>query len=480
MQAMPIRIFLVLFLLVLIYPSSLVAATEQRVALVIGNGAYGSGPLKNPVNDATDMAATLKRMGFSVILKTNARFKDMDSAIREFGRRLSRSEVGLFYFAGHGIQVGGVNYLIPTGANVEKEEDVRYEAVDAGRVLAEMSHANNGLNIVILDSCRNNPFARSFRSETRGLAVIGHVPKGAFISYATSPGDVARDGDGRNSPYTKALMQHMKKPGLPIETVFKKVRQTLDSETGGKQIPWESSSLKGDFFFVPGASGSKGGVVRDEAAETTSAATDNLDDESRKLEAEQRRLEEERSSFVKKKALEEKRQKIAEERERLAAEQEAERQAAKERKQAKKSTTIAMAKRPSQPTVSEIGRDGRFIAYDNETVLDTRTNLMWAAKDNGGNIDWANAKSYCKSYQGGGYTDWRMPTRDELSGLHEPNKKTRLGFQLTELIDLSSCFQWTSDVQGLDNYYGFSGVDLYWMQMSTARGKRALPVRSAK
>lgn len=121
------RFFLSFMLLTLCLPGIAFSAPERRTALVIGDGRYDVGPLKNPVNDATDMAATLKRMGFSVILKTNARFKDMDSAIREFGRKLSRSEVGLFYFAGHGVQVGGINYLIPTGANVEKEESDRPE-----------------------------------------------------------------------------------------------------------------------------------------------------------------------------------------------------------------------------------------------------------------------------------------------------------------------------------------------------------------
>jgi len=255
MKTISKRIFLLLFILFLIYPSLSSAATEQRIALVIGNSAYNSGPLKNPVNDATDIASTLKRLGFNVVLKTNVRLRDMDSSIREFGRKLSKSDVGLFYFAGHGIQVSGVNYLIPVGANIEKEEDVRYEAIDAGRVLSEMAHASNGLNIIILDACRNNPFARSFRSESRGLAIIGHVPKGSFISYATSPGDLARDGEGRNSPYTKSLLQYMKQPGLPIEGVFKKVRQTLDAESGGKQIPWELSSLSGDFYFNPPKAG---------------------------------------------------------------------------------------------------------------------------------------------------------------------------------------------------------------------------------
>ncbi len=245
------RLFLCFLILVLCLPGIAPAAPERRTALVIGNGAYETGRLKNPVNDATDMAATLKRMGFNVILKTNASQREMDEAVREFGRSLARSDVGLFFFAGHGIQTGGSNYLVPVGARIEKEEDVRFEAIDAGRILSEMDYANNGLNIVLLDACRNNPFARSFRSENRGLAIIGQVPKGAFISYATAPGDVARDGEGRNSPYTGALLQQMQTPGVPIETVFKRVRQKLDSETGGKQVPWESSSLKGDFYFVP-------------------------------------------------------------------------------------------------------------------------------------------------------------------------------------------------------------------------------------
>jgi cyclophilin family peptidyl-prolyl cis-trans isomerase/uncharacterized caspase-like protein len=314
MQAMPLRIILILTILFLLNPSSLLSAMEQRTALIIGNGSYSNGSLKNPVNDATDIASTLKRLGFNVVLKTNVRLRDMDSSIREFGKKLSKSDVGLFYFAGHGIQVSGVNYLIPVGANIEKEEDVRYEAIDAGRVLSEMAYANNGLNIIILDACRNNPFARSFRSESRGLAIIGHVPKGSFISYATSPGDLARDGEGRNSPYTKSLLQYMKQPGLPIEGVFKKVRQTLDDETGGKQIPWESSSLKGDFYFVHGKGSQASAVLKQEAA----AFDDGLRTERIKIEEEMEKLRKEKEIIEQNKALEEEQRHIEEERANLA------------------------------------------------------------------------------------------------------------------------------------------------------------------
>ena len=235
--------FLFIFLII---NSSL--AAEQRTALVIGNSAYESGNLTNPVNDSGDMAGALKKLGFEVIYKKNVRHRDMEEAIEDFGNRLKRGGVGLFYYAGHGVQINGVNYLIPIGARIRKESDVKFEAVDANRILDEMGNANNGLNIVILDACRDNPFARSFRSASRGLAIISSAPEGSFISYATGPGQVAMDGEKRNSPYTAALLKYMNVPGMPIEQVFKNVRISLE---GLKQTPWELSSLKGEFFFTP-------------------------------------------------------------------------------------------------------------------------------------------------------------------------------------------------------------------------------------
>ncbi len=238
------------------------AIAEQRLALVIGNAVYGFSPLKNPVNDASDMAVTLQKLGFTVILKKNVTLKEMEESIQDFGNRLRQGGVGLFYFAGHGLQAGGVNYLVPIGARIDKESDIKYEAVDGGRILDEMANAANGMNIVILDACRDNPFARRFRSASRGLAIMGSAPVGTYISYSTGPGQVALDGDGRNSPFASALMQYMKEPGLTIEQVFKNVRHQLGQETGGKQVPWELSSLDGEFFFMPG-SFAKTGSVRD-------------------------------------------------------------------------------------------------------------------------------------------------------------------------------------------------------------------------
>jgi hypothetical protein len=246
-----IPLILYLILLALCLQDIANAAPEQRTALVIGNGSYDIGPLRNPANDATDMAATLKRLGFSVTLKNNARQQEMEEAIHDFGLKLKRGGAGLFFYAGHGIQINGRNYLIPIGARIEKETDAKYQAIDAEMVLDEMGNAGNPLNIVILDACRDNPLGRSMRNAGRGLAIISDAPQGTLITFSTSPGKTAADGEGRNSPYTAALLKHMTEPGQLVEQVFKKVRQTLTAQSGGKQIPWELSSLQGNFVFAP-------------------------------------------------------------------------------------------------------------------------------------------------------------------------------------------------------------------------------------
>ena len=225
-------------------------AEGRRVALVIGNGAYKEAPLRNPSNDARDIAASLRSLGFEVILRQDADLKSMERAIDDFYNSLKKGGTGLFYFAGHGIQVGGINYLVPVGARIASESDVRYQAVDAGRVLGKMEDAGNGLNLVILDACRNNPFARSFRSAAgMGLAKMD-APTGSFIAYATAPGSVAADGSGKNGVYTKHLLLNVNTPGLSVEELFKRVRLGVVAETGKKQVPWEASSLTGSFSFA--------------------------------------------------------------------------------------------------------------------------------------------------------------------------------------------------------------------------------------
>ncbi len=257
----------VVLLLAGLFPVHSLQAAPARHALVIGNGGYAQMPLRNPVNDAEDMAAALREVGFEVTLKIDADQRTMEESIRAFSQRLREDTVGLFYYAGHGVQSEGRNYLIPLGAGIQNEPDLRYEAVDAGYVLDYMAAAGNGLNIVILDACRNNPYRGRFRSMTRGLAKMD-APRGAILAYATSPGDVAADGEGRNGTYTKHLLTALKEPGVPIERVFKRVRIGVSTETAGAQVPWEESSLMGDFYFrvpsqaataAPPVSGQSGG-----------------------------------------------------------------------------------------------------------------------------------------------------------------------------------------------------------------------------
>jgi carboxyl-terminal processing protease len=229
---------------------------EHRVALVIGNSSYPSAPLKNPVNDARAISAKFRSLGFDVIVRENVKQKDMTRAITQFGEKLAKSgTVGIFYYAGHGMQVRGKNYLIPVDAQISSEASVRSEAVDVDSLLEQL--ATSALGIVILDACRNNPFERRFRGASGGLAQMD-APKGTLIAYATAPGKVASDGDGRNGLYTQEFLRMLDEPGLKVEDVFKRVRRRVADATADQQVPWESSSLTGDFYFVRGAQEAEG------------------------------------------------------------------------------------------------------------------------------------------------------------------------------------------------------------------------------
>jgi hypothetical protein len=226
-------------------------SVNQRVALVIGNSDYDAGPLLNPENDAKAMASALRKTGFEVLEYINlASPAEMKRAIRDFGRKIQNGGVGLFYYAGHGIQVGGKNYLIPTKAQIFAEEEVEYEGVDVGFVMSQMEIARNRMNIIILDACRNNPFARSWRSAGGGGLAFIDAPAGTLIAYSTAPGKVASDGTGANGLYTEELLKQIQHPGLKIEDVFKNVRVEVLQRSNNMQTPWESSSLVGDFYFI--------------------------------------------------------------------------------------------------------------------------------------------------------------------------------------------------------------------------------------
>jgi hypothetical protein len=244
------------------------------VALVIGNGAYATSPLANPPKDANLVASALRAVGFEVIEQTNVDQRQMKLAIEEFGENASSSEVALFYFAGHGVQVNGRNYLIPVGANIRSEGEVDIEAVDLARVLTRLDQGHARMKLVILDACRNNPFERSYRSDTRGLAFVS-APHGTLIAYATSPGSVAEDGSGGNSAYSAALAQQVRVPGLGVEEVFKRVRTQVRNETNERQTPWESSSIEGQFYFVADGSVPQGVEPAPAATPTTTGSSSN-------------------------------------------------------------------------------------------------------------------------------------------------------------------------------------------------------------
>jgi hypothetical protein len=229
---------------------SAINVVGKRVALVIGNANYKTHPLRNPTNDANDVSVALKSSEFQVIDLRDATLQQMRAGVRQFGDRLINNDVGLVYYSGHGVEVKGRNYFIPVNADIQREDEISDQGLDVSLVLEKMSTAGKGVNILIVDACRDDPFGRSFRSSSRGLANMD-APRGTIIAYATSPGKVASDGDPRerNSPYTKNLIKAMQQPNKPIEQVFKEVRRAVQEETKNQQTPWENTSLSGDFYF---------------------------------------------------------------------------------------------------------------------------------------------------------------------------------------------------------------------------------------
>ncbi|MFV0491458.1 MAG: caspase domain-containing protein [Pseudorhodobacter sp.] len=230
------------------------AWAEERIALVVGNSTYAEvTSLDNPVSDARLIARTLEGQGFDVTLLIDADQARMGSAIAQFGRALrvaGTDATGLFYYAGHGVQSFGLNYLLPVDVALQDAADLGLLAIEANTVLRQMFSARNRTNIVILDACRNNPFQDIPDLGDNGLAEM-NAPTGTFLSYATAPGAVALDGLDGNSPFSRALAEELPTPGLPIEQLFKNVRVRVIEDTRGQQTPWDTSSLTQNFEFQP-------------------------------------------------------------------------------------------------------------------------------------------------------------------------------------------------------------------------------------
>lgn len=239
-------------------------AGARRTALIIGNSAYPSGGLANPINDASLVAKTLRALGYQVRILENATLRTMIDTTREWISGTVDADVRVFYFAGHGVQSNAKNYLVPVDAEIQSEHELPTAAFDIGAVIERLSRAAHGVNVIVLDACRNSPFPATVNKLAgRGVASDGlkieYAPKGTIVAFSTSPGMVARDGKGlANSVYARNLAEQMSVPGLTVESVFKRVRTAVIEQTSNGQIPWESSSLVGEFCFRAGAQGACG------------------------------------------------------------------------------------------------------------------------------------------------------------------------------------------------------------------------------
>ena len=243
------------------------ANPEKRIALVIGNSSYRFSPLKNPVNDARAVSASLRALGFTVTVRENTNLQALIDAMRNFWLESKHSDVRLVFYAGHGVQVRGKNYLVPVDTDLLSEEEVPAKSADLTGLLERLGELESGVNIVILDACRTNPFANLTIAaadgralKTRGAARLGlaqvSAPQGTLVAFSTAPGSTAIDsGKAPNSLYTKHLLANLSMPGLPLEQMFKRVRIGVAQETKRAQVPWENSSLMGDFCFktLPGS-----------------------------------------------------------------------------------------------------------------------------------------------------------------------------------------------------------------------------------
>lgn len=240
----------------------------NRIALVVGVSAYPTNPLANPVNDANDMASTLEDFDFDTIVRTDCNIAAFDDALDEFESRLNAYDAGLFFFAGHGLQIDGANYLVMTDTENSSQQRAKRTSVDLNSVLGIMNNSSAGISIVILDACRNDPWQRGWTRDlnNRGLAPV-FAPKGTIIGYATSPGETASDGIGRNGTYTGAFLERIKEKDRPIEIIFKKVRNDVAAATNGDQTTWEHTSLSGEFYFDVSVATAAGGYSPEACAD---------------------------------------------------------------------------------------------------------------------------------------------------------------------------------------------------------------------
>jgi len=403
--------------LVLSVPSE---AAEKRLALVIGNDGYKLKPLSGPVNDAIDMEKALRKLGFEVIISTEAGQSEMLRAIGQFGEKLRKADVGLFYYSGHGVQNKGENYLIPTDTEKEilqSEVNLRFKAVPAAIITDTMNEAGNRLNIVILDACRSNPYSKGFKSMRKGLAKMDGT-SGMFIAYAAEADKEAEaaGSDSRNSIYTAHLLKHIGVPGLPMERMFKEVRKGVLKDTGNEQRPCEYGSITDDFYF-----NGEGGQKPEQERETV---TDTVKKPKYQLRKTPMTVSEDEALTVFRLKKNEKGWRI-----------------------------------PLEYVENDFKDNG------DGTITDRATGLMWQKsgspdekypKDVPAYIEKLNREKFA------GYTDWRLPTVDELKSLL--TTKEINGVYIDPIFDKTQRWCWTSDQRSSGGAWSVNFYDgcVYW------------------
>jgi uncharacterized caspase-like protein len=374
------------------------ASASDRVALVIGNGSYQHAThLANPGNDARLLGETLRGLGFDVTEQVDLGRNAMERTVLDFSRRASGAEVALIFFAGHGIQMAGHNYLLPVDARLEDDLSLRVEAVNLDLLLESVAGA--GTRLVVLDACRNNPFASRMRmsnpnrSVTRGLGKVEVAEGGTLIAFSTSPDDVATDGDGRNSPFSTALARHLRQPGLEIRQVFTRVRAEVRGQTKMRQTPWENSSLLTDVFLAGTTP-----VPPDPRPVIPAPAFDPRQAELAFWQGTQQA-----DTLAAYRAY----------KQRYPSGDYAALADIQIEKLSIRSTPSATAQFVAQAEVDSNG----FIDQGNGVLFDTQTGLEWTQHDNGSPTNWSDAERYCANLSTAG-SGWRLPLIDEFAAIY--------------------------------------------------------------
>ncbi len=450
---------LVLDLLALGLPAAAQTQVEKRVALVIGNGAYPRAPLANPVNDAADLSAALRRLGFEVMERRNRNSEELKRDLIEFQDKLGPGAVGLFYFAGHGVQAGrGLNYLLPVGRDYLRERDAEMYGLEAGTVLRRMEESGAALSVVILDACRDSPLPPEARSSgSRGLARM-EAPSGSLIAFATAAGSTADENRGaRNGLYTQYLLRAIEAPGLRLEDVFQQVRRDVERASNRRQSPEEISKLTRAFFFRPVAQAATqvATAVPDPELEAWELAKRR--DNAASYEAYLRGYPQGRYVVAARTALEG-----------FGRQAGAQQDTAAPTPQAAVSTCD-----PSQPWVMEETSDPAVLRQ-------CGTGIHWTRSDNSWSGNWSEATEYCRGYGDG---RWRLPTAAQLQALYREHlPEVNCGpfrCKASNLFRLSSWWFWSSDSYGSEEAWGVAlrGGNRTSRQVTGSLGSRALCIR---